>query len=251
MYEKILHRMPLNVRLSKSLPFLFFLMSKSTLLLKPYLRKLILQTHPDFFHNDSVKKQVNASSLQKLQQALLNNENKKSYSLKFYPKTTKKPITAVLSADSEWIKAQSFFQLCDKLSIPVLPSDQDTVQSMILRQQQPQRKPLKKEFATKLYEEHSSEFQRELNVQDILNGLVMFEPNVNKNKMAQQLCQWLPELQPQRWWGKIPLLIVSKSIPAETAKGILCVTEDMQLQDIQSYINENLDSVIKEHKMNK
>jgi hypothetical protein len=200
--------------------------SKATFLLKPYLRKLILQTHPDFFHNDTVKKQANASSLQKLQQVLSNNENKKACTLKFYPKTSKKPITAVLSAESEWIKAQSFLQLCDKLSIPVLPSDQDIVQSML--SEQPKR-PLKKEFAEKLYKEHSSEFQRDLSEKDILEGLVMFEPSVNKKRMARRLCQWLPELQPQRWWNKIPLLVVSKAIPKDTTKGILCVTQDMQL----------------------
>jgi hypothetical protein len=218
-------------------------MSKTNTIIKPYLKKFILQTHPDFFHYDLTKKQINANSIQKLYNVFqLKITEPATVKLGFYLKgqtKQKKPITCTFNGrDSEWNKAQSFFQLCQQSNIPILQSDLDIVQSMLDKEEQQKRKPYKsltKEFAEKLYHEHSVAAAGSLTVQDVLNHtLIMFDPSVkNKKLIASNLCQWLPQLQPQIWWNKIPMLIISPSSelpPEELTKDMIIMKSNLTLE---------------------
>lgn len=196
-------------------------MSKINTIIKPYLKRFILQTHPDFFQYDVAKKQTNANSIQKLYNAFqLQKAEPATVKLDFYLKgqaKQQKPISCTFNGrDSEWNKTQLFFQLCQKSNIPILQSDLDIVQSMLNKEEQQKRKPYKsltKEFAEKLYHEHATVPSASVTVQDVLNHtLIMFDPSVkNKKQVARNICQWLPQLKPQLWWDKVPMLIISPS----------------------------------------
>ncbi|KAI8064834.1 uncharacterized protein B0P05DRAFT_590038 [Gilbertella persicaria] len=233
-------------------------MNRSSIILKPYLKKLVLQTHPDFFQFDTLRKKTNAESLQKLNELLqLSHTKRKSVPVKleFYSKSQRKskaPTAVGLfdTHDSEWVKAQIFFQLCQQLDIPILQSDLDAVQDMIQKETKPtMNKSLAKEFAEKLYQQHRQpkiEWQSE----DVLrNNMIMFGPLVDTEVVAKKLSTWLPQLQPEKWWGKIPVLILSSQfeLPAETgSKDMLILKSDMGLRDIEEYLNTHLDKVLKE-----
>jgi HSP90 family molecular chaperone len=221
-------------------------MSKTNTIIKPYLKRFILQTHPDFFQYDLTKKQINANSIQKLYNVFqLNKTDPTTTKLDFYLKgqvKQNKPITCTFNGhDSEWSKAQSFFQLCQKSNIPVLQSDLDIVQSMLDKQDQKERKPhksLTKEFAEKLYQEHTATSKgssASITVQDVLNHtLIMFDPNVeNKKQVASNLCRWLPQLHPQLWWNKVPMLIISPNSelpPEELTPDIIIMKSNLTLE---------------------
>ncbi|KAI9359165.1 hypothetical protein BD770DRAFT_66172 [Pilaira anomala] len=245
-------------------------MSKTSTIIKPYLRKFILQTHPDFFHNDTIKKQTNASSLQKLQNILQPQQRNAikatTCQLEFFTKQIKpvkkqKPQAVIQfhGNDSEWSTAQSFFDLCKQVDIPILKSDLDIVNNMILQElnknkPKSQHKSLTKEFAERLYKQYN-----ELNTnktvewtpnQILQQKLVVFGPDVNKKMFVNQLSAWLPQLNPERWWGKVPCMIISPETEypsKDLTRGILVIKSDMKLQDIKDYFDTHLDNVINEN----
>ncbi|KAI9486443.1 MAG: hypothetical protein EXX96DRAFT_42863 [Benjaminiella poitrasii] len=229
-------------------------MNKTSNLLKPYLRKFILQIHPDFFHHNSLRKQINASSLQKLYSILQpereTKRNSETIKLKFYSKHQRKhnselPIAAGTfnSCDSEWVKADTFFNLCKQLNIPIVQSDLDVIQDMKTKEQYKnvKSKPYKsltKEFAEKLHKEYSTPTNNIWKPEDILNQkMIMFDPLVDQTSLANKLSHWLPQLQPDKWWGKIPVLIISPNSeipPKELCHDLLILKSDMILKGKRS-----------------
>lgn len=225
-------------------------MNKTKTILKPYLRKFILQTHPDFFHNDSCKKKVNAASLQKLYNVLQPDQDQAmtSCQLEFYIKQQQnkkkeqpKAIARFDPKDSEWIKTSAFLGLCKQVDISILQSDMDMVQDMISKEANKhkpknQYKSLTREFAERLYKQHNEEKPTtiEWKASQILgHKLVMFDPQVNKKAFSNTFSQYLPHLQPENWWGKVPLMVISPSsvLPSrELTQGILVVKSDMDLK---------------------
>jgi hypothetical protein len=120
------------------------------------------------------------------------------------------------------------------LDISVLQSDLDLVNEMI--KPKIHNKSLTKEFAEQFYKNHVNlTNDKKTDSSQILNHkLVMFDPKItNKNLTAQKLSAWLPELNPEKWWGKIPILIISSNseLPSkDLTKGILIIKEDMELK---------------------
>lgn len=220
-------------------------------ILKPYLRKFILQIHPDFFHNDPFRKKVNAASLQKLYNVLqpeqANAAKATSCQLEFYVKQQQnkkkekpKAIGRFDFNDSEWTKTNSFLHLCNQVDIPILQSDLDIVNDMLLKESSKdkpknQYKSLTKEFAERLYKQHNKPSKAaDWEASQILgHKLVMFDPQVSKKTFSNTLSLWLPQLQPERWWGKVPLMVISPDSelpPRELTRGILVIKSDMELK---------------------
>ncbi|GAA5800211.1 hypothetical protein HPULCUR_005636 [Helicostylum pulchrum] len=158
--------------------------------------------------------------------------------------------------DSEWNKTHSFFNLCKQVDIPVLQSDLDIVNDMIsqeLNRNKPkgQYKSLTKEFAERLYKQHN-----ELSInkpvewtpnQILQQKLVLFDPAVNKKLLANQLCTWLPQLHPERWWGKVPIMVISPESelpPKELTTGILVIKSNMKLEVAGALAGMAVDSVL-------
>lgn len=231
----------------------FFLSSlaMASKILKPYLRRFVLQTHPDFFHHDKLRKTTNAASLQSLYDVLqpstttTSKQPKSTVKLEFFIKGQKKKDRNTVSSifcsrDSDWDKADTFLKLCQQANIAVLPTDLEMVQDMVKKQSlkhesAPRYKSLTKEFAEKLHKEQTSTLSKQdWTEKDIVNqSLIMFDPSVNEKLTAAKLSRWLPQLQPQLWWGKIPMLVLastSKQPPKELTKGMLVITSDMELQ---------------------
>lgn len=211
-------------------------MSKASTLIKPYLKKFILQTHPDFFQFEKVKKQTNAASLQKLNNLLQSKSSTKETSrLQFFTKQTRQPISIEFdSKGTEWDHVNSFLSLCQKLNISILPSDMDIVQTELNKQQSSKgpKKTLAQEFADELYKQQRVN-HIDWTTTDILNNpLIQFDPSINKKKVAARLCKWLPYLQPDRWWNKVPLMIISpeNEIPKKLSEGIMIIYSDMKLE---------------------
>ncbi|KAL0083620.1 hypothetical protein J3Q64DRAFT_1138542 [Phycomyces blakesleeanus] len=230
-------------------------------LVKPYLKKFVLRTHPDFFGHDLSRKRCNEDSLQQLY-TLLGPLLKKSppmvkekTRLAFYDKSSQKQVEGTFDQPtSEWATLQSFLSLCKELGIPIKSSDMDTVRSMVSQSSGTRaarmHKSLKQEFAEALYKGHDTSFRREWTPKTVLeNRLLMMGPSVDKNKMAERLCEILPQLKPEIWWGKIPVLIVSpeSSLPVTLTKGMLILTSDMQCADIEQYLAANFERKHAEH----
>ncbi|CAO3613312.1 unnamed protein product [Mucor hiemalis] len=239
-------------------------MNKTSGILKPYLRKFILQTHPDFFHNDVFKKQTNAASLQKLHNILQADVNSTTCQLEFFTKDQKgfkkklveikpKAIAQFEPKDSEWVKANVFFQLCQQANIPILQSNLDAVNDMITKEAnknkpKSQYKSLTKEFAERLYKEQNSSTNvaSEWSPKEILEKkTVLIDPSVNIKRVAENLSSWLPHLQPEKWWGRIPVMVLSPDTeqpPQEVTKGILVITSDMKLEDVKKHLDNLLEA---------
>ncbi|KAI9300537.1 hypothetical protein BJ944DRAFT_291627 [Cunninghamella echinulata] len=267
-------------------------------LIKPYLKKFILQIHPDFFHHDHIKKQHNAQKLQELYTILnpilhstkpLSTTQPKistPISISFYKKqqqeqflqktaikkkkekkgkddsTNTNEMISFSFSDTQqvWPTIQHFLSLCQQANIMILQSDQEAVQSMV---QQQYKKPtttrppltLREEFKKALY--HDEEIKNRKNINNdniqwtkerVLNEkLCMYDPNIKDlNHFANQLIKWLPHLQPEKWWGKIPTLFLSSSMKKDPdlikQKDILILYEDMDLDDIQRSIQHYFSS---------
>lgn len=211
-------------------------MSKAGTLIKPYLKKFILQTHPDFFQFEKIKKQTNAASLQKLNNLLQSKSSTKETSrLQFFTKQTRQSISIEFDPKgTEWDHVNSFLSLCQKLNISILPSDMDIVQTELNKQQSSKgpKKTLAQEFADELYKQQRVN-HIDWTTTDILNNpLIQFDPSINKKSMAARLCKWLPYLQPGRWWNKVPLMIISpeNEIPKNLSEGIMVIYSDMTLE---------------------
>ncbi|KAI9020021.1 hypothetical protein CLU79DRAFT_888444 [Phycomyces nitens] len=229
-------------------------------LVKPYLKKFVLRTHPDFFGHDIARKRSNEESLQQLY-TLLGPLLKKSppiikqkTRLTFYDKSSQKQVEGIFSQpNSEWATLQSFLNLCKELDISIKTCDIDTVRSMVSQSNgtRPARmqRSLKQEFAEALYKGQDA-YRNQWTPQTVLeNRLLMMGPSVDKNKMAERLCEFLPQLKPEIWWGKIPVLIVSpeSSLPVTLTKGMLILTSDMQCADIEQYLVANFERKHAEH----
>lgn len=230
----------------------FFLppLAMANKILKPYLRRFVLQTHPDFFHHDKLRKTTNAASLQSLYDVLqpsttTSKQPTSTVKLEFFIKGQKKKDKNTVSSlfcsqDSDWDKADAFLKLCQQANIAVLPTDLETVQDMVKKQSlkhepAPKYKSLTREFAEKLHKEQTSALSKQdWTEKDIVNqSLIMFDPSVNKKLAAAKLSRWLPQLQPQLWWGKIPMLVLASTSdqpPKELTKGLLVIRDGMELQ---------------------
>ncbi|KAI8097612.1 uncharacterized protein BX664DRAFT_326799, partial [Halteromyces radiatus] len=248
----------------------------ATSLIKPYLKKLVLQVHPDFFVADAVKKQHNAQTLQQLYSILnpilrpsLTATLKQPVQVSFYRKQSKrstskqqpmKPGVLFSHPEQMWPTIQSFFSLCEQLDVKVLPSDQNTVQDMIQQQQQQKTThrskrsipPFGQEFANAFYKEQQQERPKKIEWTPsmILNEkLFMCDPSLDAQQIADKLVSWLPQLQPELWWGKLPTLYVSSSsLPSDDlAKGILILNDAMDCQDINEYLRQHLKTKLEEY----
>ncbi|KAI7906923.1 uncharacterized protein BX663DRAFT_494223 [Cokeromyces recurvatus] len=240
-------------------------MNKTSKLLKPYLRKFVLETHPDFFQYNSLRKQTNATSLQKLYNILQPDKDTKfdteTIKLKFFIKSQKKHNKELPAAvatfnyrDSEWNKANTFLNLCQQLNIPILQSDVDIVKEMISKElnkaiKSKPYKSLTQEFAEKLHQKYNAYTNKKWEPDDILKQkMIMFDPLVNQTLIAKKLCQWLPQLQPQLWWGKIPMLIISSNSdlpPKELTKDLLIFKSNMEFEDLKNYLDVRLKNITK------
>ncbi|CEP15058.1 hypothetical protein [Parasitella parasitica] len=249
--RSIMCDVPLRTSHCKQASFFFTTWTMTNKILKPYLRKFILQTHPDFFHHDKLRKTTNAASLQSLYDILqpstpsTSKQPNSAIRLEFFIKGQKKKdgnaISSVFhSQDSDWDKAASFLDLCQRVNIPVVPTDLDIVQDMVNKQSNRNNPPYKyksltREFAERLYKEQSATVSRQhWTENDVLNqSLIMFDTPVNRKLTASRLSRWLPKLQPQLWWGKIPMLIISSTShqpPTELTKGMLVIQDGMELE---------------------
>jgi muramoyltetrapeptide carboxypeptidase LdcA involved in peptidoglycan recycling len=111
---------------------------------------------------------------------------------------------------------------------------------MIRQQTTPpgQRKPprsLQQEFAHALYKDHQQQQQQQQQVtgEMILDQpLFMCDPKLNRQGAADRMAQWLPQLHPELWWGRLPTLYLSSStrLEEDRAKGILILHDDMTLE---------------------
>lgn len=215
--------------------------NRASAFIKPYLKKFILQTHPDFFHYEKIKKQTNATSLQKLYNIFQPKVSKQpsSCTLQFFVKQTKQPVTIQFdSNDTEWDHAYLFLSLCQKLNISILQSDLEAIQNELNKKQK--RAPVKsltQEFADQLYQQRN--IKSEWTTNDLLNNpLVSFDPSIkDKKSSASRLCQYLNHLKPELWWNKVPLLIISSKndIPKELTKDILVIRDNMGLKGTRLY----------------
>ncbi|KAI9266514.1 hypothetical protein BDA99DRAFT_24026 [Phascolomyces articulosus] len=271
--------------------------TKAAALIKPYLKKLVLQTHPDFFHGDPIKGKRNATSLQQLYtilNPLLKNEplttksqstfqwtknNEQSVQLEFYAKKARKtPIVSTFEhAPNEWQTVASLFSLCKKLDIDVAPSDIQAVQDMIQKKEQETtphrhrrgRLSLREEFARALHKQ-SSTITKDTSTTSspwtpnriLGNKSLIFGPQIDKSMVAKQWCEFMSKLEPERWWGIMPALVVSSENDAqnlsssEQGRGILVFSSDMGYDDfvipfftsflyiiieMKTYLEKNLD----------
>ncbi|KAG0168784.1 hypothetical protein DFQ28_001933 [Apophysomyces sp. BC1034] len=233
--------------------------SRANTLLKPYLKRFMLQTHPDFFSNDPIKKKVNAASLQRLHGVLnpvLNRTpnvvDKSDIRLDFYSKRSGDSVVVGTfdRSGSEWTTVRSFLNLCQQVGIDIMQSDIEAVDAMNVPPPTSHKRPsLQQEFADALYRQHeesrvaATEWTPALVLR---NPLLSFDQTVDKAKMARQLSQWLPQLRPKRWWGKIPVVVVSADTlplqpPDNLTEGILILTADMQCADMARYLETNLE----------
>ncbi|CAO3680719.1 unnamed protein product [Umbelopsis ramanniana] len=216
-------------------------------LLKPYIRRIILKTHPDYFTHDVKIKKINQASFQTLQSVLApilqerfrnaessNTEN--TVKLEFYVKNStvnsrlsrvehKLPISSMNSTLGLWTTTTSILDLCRKMGIQVMPSDIDAAEKMIssLSEQRSvssnARKPapsLSQIFANELYRSPLAQnvtdiSNRRSKLQLDKNELLFFQPQMHpriKESMKSNLQQALPVLCSERWWQKVPLLCV-------------------------------------------
>lgn len=239
--------------------------TRAASLIKPYLRKLVLQTHPDFFQRDPIKAKHNAASLQQLYTILnpiLKQDDRHkskptseachddtSIPVTFYPKHDKKAASRVsIAFDSRpmsvWHTAASVLDLCRQLDIKVATSDEQAVQQMISKamassntQQSSSYKSLREQFVRALYQQHQQQQQpskvKHWTTQEIYNNRhLMFAPSVDKQVMASRLAQWMGELHPEKWWGQLPVLVIpaTASLSPDSTKGILVLTSEMNLE---------------------
>ncbi|KAI9287342.1 hypothetical protein BC943DRAFT_319568 [Umbelopsis sp. AD052] len=216
-------------------------------LLKPYIRRIILKTHPDYFAHDVKKKKINQASFQNLQNVLApilqerfrdseNIKTENAVKLEFYLKNSKVngklskiehtlPISSPKSSLDLWTTTTSILDLCRKIGIQVMPSDIDAAEKMIssLSKQDYSpshaRKPapsLSQIFANELYQSPIAQNVTDINYRHPKlpldqNELLFFQPHMNpkiKESMKSKLQQALPMLCPERWWQKVPLLCV-------------------------------------------
>ncbi|KAI7856806.1 hypothetical protein BDC45DRAFT_566870 [Circinella umbellata] len=255
---------------------------KAGLLIKPYLKKLVLQTHPDFFHGDPMKGKRNATSLQQLYgilNPLINtnesnttlrkksDQQKQQQQLEFYGKKARK--TRIVSifehSSNEWQTVASFLRLCKQLDIDVVPSDIQAVQDMITKKEQEtashhnKRKGgliLREEFARALHKQSTTmatmttgETTTKISWSPeriLSNKLLIFGPDIDKNKVVKQWCDYMSKLEPERWWGIMPALVVSSQKDAQSlssskqGRGILIFSSDMGYSDMKKYLDQNL-----------
>ncbi|CDH50719.1 predicted protein [Lichtheimia corymbifera JMRC:FSU:9682] len=225
--------------------------TRAASLIKPYLRKLVLQTHPDFFQRDPIKAKHNAASLQQLYTILnpiLQQDNRSkskpgneaghddtSIPVAFYPKHASNAASRVsISFDprpiSAWHTAASVLDLCRQLDIKVATSDDQAVQQMISREmaslssntQRSSYKSLREQFVRALYQQHQQQQQqpqqqkvKHWTTQEIFNNRqLVFAPSVDSKVMASKLAQWLGELHPEKWWGQLPVLVLPATAAA-------------------------------------
>jgi hypothetical protein len=236
-------------------------------LLRPYVKRILLKTHPDYFAQDLRKKQVNASSLQSLQNVLSpllkgsSNTNvtgtEKPTILNFYVKNVgnrsmskvehKFPTSHAVSEIEKWYTAASLLDLCKKIGIQVMPTDIDVTQNMIdtLNKQSSMSKrnrapqpTLAQVFADELYRTSamgftSSEPKQSMLIED--NELFFFPPKMSeksKASMVETLQKSLPILHPNRWWRKIPVIVVEDmaDIDEIDTSGILVLASSMSIK---------------------
>ena len=236
-------------------------------LIKPYLKKLVLQTHPDFFHGDPIKGKRNAISLQHLY-GILNpllktnepttriksgQQQQEQQQLEFYGKKARNAriVSTFEHSSNEWQTVASFLRLCKQLDIDVVPSDLQAVQDMITKKERElsvnnnRRKgghSLREEFARALHKQSTTmatmtaeeTTKTPWSAERLLgNKLLTFGPHIDKNRVAKQWCEYMSTLEPERWWGIMPVLVVPSQKDAQSlssskqGRGILIFSSDM------------------------
>lgn len=255
-------------------------------LLKPYVRRILLKTHPDYFSHDAKKKKINQASFQLLQNVLSPQGRQSgsnvagednSLKIEFYVKTTghvastriehRLPVAVPTSSLDMWTTTSSILTLCRKMGIPVMPSDIDAAQKMINALSKPNSvsadyraqaaaPSLTQIFANELYNsavtEHSAKTDKsKYKFQLESNQLLFFQPHMSsklKESMQKTLQSALPTLQPSRWWRKIPLLCVEdeKKVNGIDVSGILVFTSKMTTEGMQKYLQDNIETKEKE-----
>lgn len=237
-------------------------------LLRPYVKRILLKTHPDYFAHDNVKKKINAASLQSLQNVITpllketvpnttKGHSEKPTKLDFYVKNGgnssilkvehKFPTNYATSMVEMWYTAASVLELCKKIGIQVMPSDIDAIQSMIdtLNKESSAAKrhrapplSLTQVFADELYRSQnmdSASIRLEQSISIADNELFFFSPKMNEKSkaiMVEKLQKALPMLHPNRWWRKIPVVVVEDiaDIDEIDTAGILAFAPNMSIE---------------------
>ncbi|KAI9311197.1 hypothetical protein BX666DRAFT_1072238 [Dichotomocladium elegans] len=251
--------------------------ARATSLLKPYLRKLVLQTHPDFFQRNPTKGKQNAQSLQRLY-AVLNpilnqgepndtiHRAEEPMELKFYSKRKDdRLVTSTFdpAPPTPWHTVASLFQLCKQLDIQVQTSDEDACQAMIdaaaekNKRRSMNYKSLRAEFARAFYENEQKGQQHDprrtgawTRDEILMNRQLTFASGVNRDQFASMLSKSMPQLQPRLWWGQLPILVVppKSTLPSpERVKGILIFSSDMDTAALKDYLEAHLTSKKQEY----
>ncbi|KAG2176236.1 hypothetical protein INT43_005470 [Umbelopsis isabellina] len=247
-------------------------------LVRPYVKRILLKTHPDYFAQDTVKKKINAASLQSLQNVLspllkgsaqntTKAHSEKPTKLDFYVKNGgnrsilkvehKFPTSHAISIVEKWYTAASLLELCKKIGIQVMPSDIDAIQSMIdtLNKESAAAKrgrapplSLTQVFADELYRSHNMDpasIMPEQTTSIADNELLFFPPKMSEKSkaiMVEKLQKALPLLRPNRWWRKIPIVIVDDiaDIDEIDTAGILVFAPNMSIEDMAAYVESSL-----------
>ncbi|KAI8073892.1 hypothetical protein BC940DRAFT_289451 [Gongronella butleri] len=252
---------------------------RAAALIKPYLNKVVLQVHPDFFVHDASKKKHNAQALQQLydvlhpilrpQQQETHKKQSDPITLRFFRKGNKgqqqqqqAPSVVFQAPGDVWPTVQDFFELCDHLAVPIQPSDRqavrDTVAHLRQRLHRHPARSLQQQFADALYQEHHRHYQNANHNENtwtptaiLRQPLLMCHPDVDQDRVATQFAQWLPHLEPARWWGILPTLIVPehdyhRASDNTSTKGILVLHDAMTEKDIRAYLGQHLQQKLRE-----
>ncbi|CAO3590042.1 unnamed protein product [Absidia cylindrospora] len=245
-------------------------------LIKPYLKKLTLSVHPDFFHGDKIKKQHNAEFLQQLYTILdpilrpatastttasvdpiqLNFYNKlgnevlkpKTQRRKQIPRPTKTQDVVFSDPKQTWSTVDSSSLFADNST---------SLSYRLIRMQKPHIS-LTQEFANAFYKEQQQpqrpqqqQQQQQWSRSCIMDQkLFMWDPQLDSNHVMDKFSEWLPHLHPEQWWGKLPTLFLSAQMPppsGQLAKGILILDDSMTMEDMNKYIQQHLKIKMKEY----
>ncbi|ORX52416.1 hypothetical protein DM01DRAFT_1408291 [Hesseltinella vesiculosa] len=236
-------------------------------LIKPYLKKVVLKVHPDFFVKEPIKKQHNAAALQQLYtilQPVLRPEQPSTspkrpdapMSLSFYLKgaSSMNPSVMFTSPRHVWPIVHDFLILCQQLHVPVNAMDLAAVQQTLDHQKRHTNpRSLHQEFATALYQQEQRRAGQPTHWTPAMileQPLLMCDPSIDQQRLANHLAQWLPQLTPHQWWGRLPTLVVPANthpLPDHLCKGILVLHDSMTPKDIQAYLDTHLQRKLKEY----
>ncbi|KAH8555409.1 hypothetical protein BGW37DRAFT_516329 [Umbelopsis sp. PMI_123] len=176
------------------------------------------------------------------------------------------PTSSPKSTLDMWATTTSILELCRKIGIQVMPSDVNAAEKMVSSLSKQHSKSsharasapsLSQIFADELYQSpiarhvtDTNGHRPKLHLEN--NDLLFFQPQMNpkiKEAMKSNFQSALPMLHPERWWQKIPILCVEngQDINGIDVSGMLVFTANMSIKDMQKYIEDNLESKLKEY----